>query len=363
MATSYKWTINQGQDETLTVTFKDADGNAVDLDDASITSELQIRSAYTSSSAAVTMYSAVQKAVGTVTVSSLPVSGLATNKFTGGTEAGRTAACKVTVEGVSSNGTTIALISTDGTSVTYTCQAANSYSSQQFRGSAGSTTEIATALKGAIEDSNGHNGKILVSQASNVLTLTQAVSGEAGNTTVTESMALSVAGEEADRGDSVTLISQDGTSKKYVFQTGGTTGNTDGSDVIVDLKDSAELCAAELATAIASSPNGHQNAKLTTSRSGGTLTITNATGGSAGNTTITETGSSMTVSNFTGGYDSEISMTDAGVVTVSLSDTNTAALSAPANYVYDLELTGYPSAGKKYRLLEGTINVRPEVTK
>ena len=70
----------------------------------------------------------------------------------------------------------------DGTSVTYTCQAANSYSSQQFRGSAGSTTEIATALKGAIEDTNGHNGKILVSQASNVLTLTQAVSGEAGNT-------------------------------------------------------------------------------------------------------------------------------------------------------------------------------------
>ena len=362
MATSYKWTINQGQDETLTVTFKDENGAVVDLDDASITSELQIRSAYTSGSAAVTMYSAVQKAVGTVTISSLPRSGLATNYFTGGTEAGRTAACKVTVAGVSSNGTTIVLISTDGTSKTYTCQAANSYSSQQFRGSAGSTTEIATALKGAIEDTNGHNGKILVSQASNVLTLTQAVSGEAGNTLVTESMALSVAGEEADRGDSVTLISQDGTSKTYVFQTGGITGNTDGTDVIVDLEASAELCAAELATAIAS-PAGHQNAKLTTSRSGGVLTITNATGGSAGNTTITETGSSMTVANFTGGYDSEISMTDAGVVTVSLSDTNTAALSAPANYVYDLELTGYPSAGKKYRLLEGTINVRPEVTK
>ena len=362
MATSYKWTVNQGQDEVLTVTFKDEDGAVVDLDDAAITSELQLRTSYTASSAAVKVFSAVQKAVGTVTISGLPTSGLIANKFTGGTAAGRTAACKITVAGVSSVDTTIQLISTDTTTKTYTCKSANAYASNHFRGSAGSTTEIATALKGAIEDASGHNGKLLVTQASNVLTVTQAVSGEAGNTTVTETMALSVAGEEADRGDAVTLISQDGTTKTYVFQTGGSTGALDGSEVIVALAASAELCAAELVTAIAHSA-GHTNSKLTTGRTAGVVTITNATGGAAGNTTITETGSNISAVSFTGGYDSEITMSALGVVVVNLSDTNTASLTAPSTYVFDLELTGYPSALKKYRLLEGTVLVRPEVTK
>ncbi len=48
-----------------------------------------------------------------------------------------------------------------------------------------------------------------------------------------------------------------------------------------------------------------------------------------------------------------------GVVTLSLSSTQTAALDAPARYVYDLEVT---SGAQVTRVIEGIINVRPNVT-
>jgi hypothetical protein len=82
---------------------------------------------------------------------------------------------------------TITIISTDGTSRTYTTKASNNYASNQFDADGG-FDDKATALKGAIEHAAGHAGKILVSQASNVLTLTQVIPGAAGNTTVTENI-------------------------------------------------------------------------------------------------------------------------------------------------------------------------------
>jgi len=48
-----------------------------------------------------------------------------------------------------------------------------------------------------------------------------------------------------------------------------------------------------------------------------------------------------------------------GVVTLSLTATQTAALDAPARYVYDLEVT---SGAQVTRVIEGIINVRPNVT-
>ena len=48
-----------------------------------------------------------------------------------------------------------------------------------------------------------------------------------------------------------------------------------------------------------------------------------------------------------------------GIVTLSLTATETAALDAPARYVYDLEIT---SGATVTRVIEGIINVRPNVT-
>jgi len=55
-----------------------------------------------------------------------------------------------------------------------------------------------------------------------------------------------------------------------------------------------------------------------------------------------------------------ISLTNAGVITLSLTATETAALAA-GRYVYDLEMVS--SGGVVTRLLEGVVTVSPEVTR
>jgi hypothetical protein len=55
-----------------------------------------------------------------------------------------------------------------------------------------------------------------------------------------------------------------------------------------------------------------------------------------------------------------ISLNNAGVITLSLTATETAALAA-GRYVYDLELVS--SGGQVTRLLEGVVTVSPEVTR
>ena len=57
---------------------------------------------------------------------------------------------------------------------------------------------------------------------------------------------------------------------------------------------------------------------------------------------------------------SRISMTNAGVITLTLTATETAALAA-GRYVYDLEMVS--SGGLVTRLLEGVVTVSPEVTR
>lgn len=55
-----------------------------------------------------------------------------------------------------------------------------------------------------------------------------------------------------------------------------------------------------------------------------------------------------------------ISLTNAGVITLALTATETAALAA-GRYVYDLEMVS--SGGQVTRLLEGVVTVSPEVTR
>jgi hypothetical protein len=90
--------------------------------------------------------------------------------------------------GKPSAGEQITLISTDGTSVTYTAHASTEVlASNQFSLS-GTNSDVAESLEDCIEHASGHNGKITVGRSSGVLTLTQAVKGTAGNTTITENL-------------------------------------------------------------------------------------------------------------------------------------------------------------------------------
>ena len=76
---------------------------------------------------------------------------------------------------------TIVLISTDGTSKTYTAVAGSAnFASNQFSID-NNFDDVAFSLEQAIEHSSGHNGKILVSRAVNVLALTQATNLITGN--------------------------------------------------------------------------------------------------------------------------------------------------------------------------------------
>jgi len=82
---------------------------------------------------------------------------------------------------------TIVIISTDGTSKTYTAKASTSAGSGQFINTNAATA--ATALASCITNAAGHNGKITVSDSgAGVLTLTQATVGLAGDTTITSGL-------------------------------------------------------------------------------------------------------------------------------------------------------------------------------
>tara|TARA_R100001594_G_scaffold20488_1_gene39585 strand:- start:257 stop:8623 length:8367 start_codon:yes stop_codon:yes gene_type:complete len=98
----------------------------------------------------------------------------------------RAATATITISGNITEDQTIVIISTDTTSKTYTAKNSPTTASLQFDANGGGPAN-ATSLKAAIEHANGHNGKILVEDnGEGVLTLTQAISGKAGNTTITE---------------------------------------------------------------------------------------------------------------------------------------------------------------------------------
>ena len=83
------------------------------------------------------------------------------------------------------NNGTLTLISTDGTSRTYTIR--NDYgASTNIEFNAGASADVAAEnLKIAIEHADGHNGKLTVVRDDAKLTITQATGGFEGNTTIT----------------------------------------------------------------------------------------------------------------------------------------------------------------------------------
>lgn len=107
------------------------------------------------------------------------------DSYAGGTAAIAT----VTVAGNVTLDKTIIIIDTAGTSVTYTAKAAEALGDNEFDGDTGGATAIAASLKDCINNADGHNGTIVVTNDGAELTLTQNVAGAAGDTTITSTLA------------------------------------------------------------------------------------------------------------------------------------------------------------------------------
>ena len=94
----------------------------------------------------------------------------------------------IVCHGNNDNNETIVIISTDGTSKTYTGKDAGTDASAGEFNTGGNAAAAATGLQSCIEHVNGHAGKILVAKDSATLTLTQAEPGPDGNTTITSGL-------------------------------------------------------------------------------------------------------------------------------------------------------------------------------
>ena len=82
---------------------------------------------------------------------------------------------------------TITIIATDGTSRTFTAKSSTNAGAGQFINTNGSNAN-ASGLEDCITNAAGLQGKVNVSRNASVLTLTQVVTGAAGNTTITENL-------------------------------------------------------------------------------------------------------------------------------------------------------------------------------
>ena len=137
-----------------------------------------------------------------------------------------------------------------------------------------------------------------------------------GGSEASGSATLTYTGQPAD-GQTITIISADGTSKTYEFDSGGaSTGATTSAhhtngNVAVEIGGNADATYTNLITAI-NDANGHNagtpNSKITITNNTATLTsaagnivLTQTVGDHLGNTVITENAANLTVTNFSGG--------------------------------------------------------------
>jgi len=124
---------------------------------------------------------------------------------------------------------TITLVSTDGTSKTYTAKDTESLADNHFLRAPDTTTasleQSATSLKACIEGTAGHNGKITVVQSTVVaqqsyprLRLTQATAGPDGNKSITSNMDANIPSTftGGDSGPSQTIL-RGGMDKRVTF--------------------------------------------------------------------------------------------------------------------------------------------------
>ena len=162
-------------------------------------------------------------------------------------------------------------------------------------------------IEQAVEHANGHNGTISVGRSGAVLTLTQGTSGEAGNTTVTFSSGINTSTEVSKTNftggqnlarHTITLTATDGTVYSLSSSAAAVTTTTETTSPVFQATTDNNTTADYIRTAI--------NAldRFTASDDGAVVTVTQVTGGTAGNTTITLTdpySSGVSKTDFTGG--------------------------------------------------------------
>ena len=162
------------------------------------------------------------------------------------------------------NNATLTLIDTAGTTKTY--QIKNDYSAsasqQEFNAGANATAAAANFIA-LVNSSNGHNGTLVASNSSGVVTVIQNTAGATGNTTVTPSF--------NPHWNKLCSI-----EPGIAFVGGGSVEFNAGAN--------AAVAAENLKTAI-NGATGH-NGTLTATRDGNIVNIVQATAGSAGNTPI-----------------------------------------------------------------------------
>jgi len=218
-------------------------------------------------------------------------------------------------EGWMEAGDTISLISTDQTTIVCTINAnGGTTTSAALSGDVeaaivnGSTTDTATNIAQAIN----HNTFFSATSASNVVTVTQAVVGDAGNTTITITELGGATGltktDFANGVDATTIaiVATDGTTITATADKSTTTTTDTNSPTfkIVTGAQGEHLTADELHACL----EANSRLSATSDDESATVTIVQAIGGADGNTTITITdpgGTGATKEDFTGGTTGE----------------------------------------------------------
>ena len=221
-------------------------------------------------------------------------------------------------EGWMEAGDTISLISTDQTTIVCTINAdGGATTSAALSGDVeaaivnGSTADTATNIAQAIN----HNTYFIATAASNVVTVTQAVVGDAGDTviTITEGGATGLTKADFANGadaTTVAIVTTDGTTITATADKSTTTTTDTNSPTfkIVTGPQGEHLTADELHTCL----NANSKLIATSDNESAIVTITQDVAGEDGNTTITLTdpgGTGASKADFTGGTDGNAAKT------------------------------------------------------
>ena len=98
--------------------------------------------------------------------------------------------CTITIDAGPSADENIVITSTDGTSITYTAKSSEDASSNEFKAG-----DPSGSLATCINDSDGHNGKIIAEVSASTVLLTQREPGPDGDTSVSGSTPFSASGQ------------------------------------------------------------------------------------------------------------------------------------------------------------------------
>tara|TARA_Y100000310_G_scaffold344088_1_gene455043 strand:+ start:580 stop:3093 length:2514 start_codon:yes stop_codon:yes gene_type:complete len=195
----------------------------------------------------------------------------------------------ISVAGDTDADDTIKITSADGTTITYTAAGSESLGDNEFKRD-GTDAQVATSIKDCIEHGDGHNGEITVTQ-----------------TTATAAVAYITVSGDPTLNDTIKIVSTDGTSRTYTAK-----DDENAASKQFD-RDGTDAAVATSIKACIEHSNGH-GSKITVTRSGATLTLTQATAGADGNNIIgaSQQGTAaLSIIGFINGSDETLTLTQA----------------------------------------------------